>query len=153
MPSKISNKLYFSLCIETKKSKQPICSCLLLNVLFENYSMQDISNARFIQCKIYSMQDIFNARYIQCKIYPVRGISNVRRILCEVYLCELVDLCYPKMRIHSASKLGVKNWVPMRWCSSCMVKKRPPSSSLEGAGATVVIVRNTYTNSRSTSDW
>lgn len=121
MPSKISNKLYFSLCIETKKSKQPICSCLLLNVLFENYSM--------------------------------RGISNVRRILCEVYLCELVDLCYPKMRIHSASKLGVKNWVPMRWCSSCMVKKRPPSSSLEGAGATVVIVRNTYTNSRSTSDW
>lgn len=136
MPSKISNKLYFSLCIETKKSKQPICSCLLLNVLFENYSMQDISNAR----------------YIQCKIYPMRGISNVRRILCEVYLCELVDLCYPKMRIHSASKLGVKNWVPMRWCSSCMVKKRPPSSSLEGVGEIVVIVRNTYTNSRSTSD-
>lgn len=153
MPSKISNKLYFSLCIETKKSKQPICSCLLLNVLFENYSMRGISNARYIQCKIYSMQDIFNARYIQCEVYPMRGISNVRRILCEVYLCELVDLCYPKMRIHSASKLGVKNCVPMRWCSSCMVKKRPPSSSLEGAGATVVIVRNTYTNSRSTSDW
>ena len=137
MPSKISNKLYFSLCIETKKSKQPICSCLLLNVLFENYSMRDISNARYIQCKVYSMQELSNARYIQC----------------EVYLCELVDLCYPKMRIHSASKLGVKNWVPMRWCSSCIVKKRPPSRSFEGAGATVVIVRNTYTNSRSTSDW
>lgn len=137
MPSNISYKLYFSLCIETKKSKQPVCSCLLLNVLFENYPMRGI----------------FNARYIQCKIYPMRGISNVRRILCEVYLCELVDLCYPKMRIHSASKLGVKNWVPMRWCSSCIVKKRPPSSSLEGVGATVVIVRNTYTNSRSTSDW
>ena len=152
MPSKISNKLYFSLCIETKKSKQPICSCLLLNVLFENYSMQDISNARYIQCKIYPMQDIFNARYIQCKIYPVQDISNARYILCELYLCELVDLCYPKMRIHSASKLGVKNCVPMRWCSSCIVKKRPPSSSLEGVGATVVIVRNTYTNSRSTSD-
>ena len=147
MPSKISNKLYFSLCIETKKSKQPICSCLLLNVLFENYSMQDYP------MQDYPMQDIFNARYIQCKIYPMQNISNARRILCEVYLCEFVDLCYPKMRIHSASKLGVKNWVPMRWCSSCMVKKRPPSSSLEGAGATVVIVRNTYTNSRSTSDW
>ena len=117
------------------------------------YPMQDLSNARYIQCKIYPMRGISNVRYIQCKIYFMRGISNARYIQCELYLCELVDLCYPKMRIHSASKLGVKNWVPMRWCSSCMVKKRPPSSSLEGAGATVVIVRNTYTNSRSTSDW
>ena len=63
MPSNISNKLYFSLCIETKKSKQPVCSCLLLNVLFENYSMRGISN-----------EDVSNARYIQFEAYPMRGI-------------------------------------------------------------------------------
>ena len=123
MPSKISNKLYFSLCIETKKSKQPICSCLLLNVLFENYSMQDISNARYIQCKIYPMQDLSNARFIQCKIYSMQDISNARYIQCEVY--PMQDIFYAR---YIQCKIYPVRAIPMRARGLVLSKNAHPFS-------------------------